>query len=103
MKRRGEERSDVELILGRGIVLAMAHFPSSFWDELEKIGAMAGDLRMKTPGIKMINPPTEDSKQFAFKQLRNSAKPGKFLNKTEPKHLIGPGPSIKQTATLPTG
>lgn len=75
----------------------------AFWDELTKIGAMAGDLRMKTPGIKLTNAPTEDSKQFAFKQLRNSGKPGKFLNKSEPRTLTKPGPSIKQVAPLPTG
>ena len=74
---------------------------NSFWDEIEKISAMAGDLRMKTPGVKLTNPPTEDSKGFAFKQLSNSVKPGKFLNRTEPKHLIGPGPSIQQHATFP--
>jgi hypothetical protein len=74
----------------------------SFWDELTKIAAMAGDLRMKRPGMgKLTNPPTEDSKGFAFKQISNSAKPGKFFNSTKPKQLIGPGPSIKQVATLP--
>jgi len=73
----------------------------AFWDEITKIAALGGDLRMKTPGVKLMNPPTEDSKGFAFKQLNNSMKPGKFLNKTEPKHLTGLGPSIKQHATLP--
>ena len=74
----------------------------SFWDELCKIAAMAGDLRMHSPGTKSLtNPPTEGSKQFAFKQLTSASKPGKFVGKTEPKHLTKPGPSIKQIATLP--
>jgi hypothetical protein len=68
-----------------------------------KTAAMAGDLRVKTPGVNLTNPPTEDSKQVAFKQLSNSMKPGKFVNQTKPKNLVGPGPSIKQIATLPTG
>jgi hypothetical protein len=76
---------------------------TAFFDELEKISAMAGDLRMKHPGMgKLTNPPTEDSKGFAFKQLSNSAKPGKFFNTTKPKQLVAPGPSIKQVAPLPT-
>jgi len=68
-----------------------------------KIAAMAGDLRFKTPGVNLTNPPTEGSKQFAFKQLTTSKKPGKFVSQTKPKNLTGPGPSIRQTATLPTG
>lgn len=74
----------------------------SFWDELEKIGAMGGDLRQTSLGNpKLTNPPTDDSMGFAKKQLTNSSKPGKFLNKVAPKNLVGPGPSIKQRATLP--
>jgi hypothetical protein len=70
--------------------------------EEPKTAAMAGDLRVKSPGMgKLTNPPTEDSKGFAFKQLSNAAKPGKFINKVAPKNLVGPGPSIKQVAPLP--
>lgn len=75
----------------------------AFWDELVKIAAFGGDLRTSTfeGSKKLTNPPTEDSKGFAFKQLSNAQKPGKFLNKVEPKHLVRPGPSIKQVAPLP--
>jgi len=75
----------------------------AFWDELTKIAAFGGDLRVSTfEGSKSLtNPPTEDSKQVAFKNLSNAQKPGKFLNKTEPKHLVRPGPAIKQVAPLP--
>ena len=88
-----EGMKDYEVEGGPGMVEAQ---------EGNKVAAMAGDLRIKNPGMgHLTNPPTEGSKGFAFKQLTNSAKPGKFLNKTEPKHLIKPGPSIKQIAPLP--
>jgi hypothetical protein len=73
----------------------------SFWDELEKIASLTGDLRLKAPGTNLTNSPTEDSKSMAYRQLSNSSGPGKFLNRTEAKHLISPGPSIKQIATIP--
>ena len=69
---------------------------------LSKNAAMAGDLRtLGLGGVKRPPFPTEGSKSLAFKQFRASTKPGKFTNVTQPKHLVRPGPSISQTATLP--
>jgi hypothetical protein len=71
---------------------------------IRKVAAMAGDLRMKGLGdVKRPPFPTEDSKRLPNNLLKNSLKPGKFTTQTQPKHLIRPGPSITQTATLPTG
>lgn len=70
--------------------------------EFKKIGAMAGDLRRK--GLGGVNEPpfpTEDSKQVAEQQLVNAQKPASFATHTMPRHLVRPGPSINQVATLP--
>lgn len=67
----------------------------------EKLGAMAGDLRMKgLGGVKRPPFPTEDSKRHAFGMLRNAQKPGIFTAKAEPKNLIKPGPSFSQLAPM---
>lgn len=71
---------------------------------IRKVAAMAADLRMKGLGnVKRPPFPTEDSKRYASNMLKNSVKPGQFKTQTQPKHLVRPGPSIQQTATLPTG
>lgn len=69
---------------------------------MRKAAAMAADLRMKGLG-KVTRPPfaTEDSKRFAFNQLKNSKSPGYFTTHTQPKHLRRPGPSIQQVAPTP--
>jgi hypothetical protein len=71
--------------------------------EFKKTSAMAGDLRRNgIGGVKEPPFPTEDSKQRAEHQYNMSTKPGQFTNQTQPKHLVRPGPSIHQLATLPT-
>lgn len=68
---------------------------------MRKIAAMAADLRMKgLGGVKRPAFATEDSKQFAFNQLKNSKSPGYFTTQTQPKHLRRPGPSIQQIAPV---
>jgi hypothetical protein len=72
--------------------------------EQTKLGALGGDLRRNgIGGVKRPPMPTEDSKQHAAQQFMNSTKPGKFMNSTQPRHLRGPGPSIHQVSSLPTG
>lgn len=69
---------------------------------IRKVAAMAGDLRMKgLGGVKRPPFPTEDSKNYSSNLLKNSFKPGQFKTHTQPKHLVRPGPSIQQAATLP--
>lgn len=66
---------------------------------MRKVAAFAADLRrLGMGGVRRPAFPTEDSKRTAFGMLRNSSKPGSFGAKTEPKHLIKPGPSIQQLA-----
>lgn len=73
-------------------------------ETMRKVAAMAADLRMKgLGGVKRPPFATEDSKQFAFNQLKNSKAPGNFTTQTQPKHLRRPGPSIQQVAATPTG
>jgi hypothetical protein len=73
-------------------------------DTMRKIAAMAADLRMKgLGGVKRPPFATEDSKQFAFNQLKNSKSPGYFTTQTQQKHLKRPGPSIEQVAPTPGG
>jgi len=71
---------------------------------LRKVAAMATDLRRKGLGG-TERPPfaTEDSKSVANQNLENSSKPGKFLSQSQPRHLRAPGPSIRQSSSLPTG
>jgi len=71
---------------------------------IRKVAAMAADLRMKgLGGVKRPPFATEDSKQYAFNQLKNEKAPGNFTTQTQPKHLRRPGPSISQIAALPGG
>ena len=69
---------------------------------MRKVAAMAADLRMKgLGGVKRPPFATEDSKQFAFNQLKNSKAPGYFTTQTQYKHLRRPGPTIQQVAATP--
>jgi hypothetical protein len=76
---------------------------SALLDELHKIAALGGDLRVSSiPGQKMhlTRPPTEESKRFSFNLLKNTqrlgniAKPGS--TPPQPK-----GPRIDQIAARP--
>lgn len=70
-------------------------------ETMRKVAAMAADLRMKgLGGVKRPPFATEDSKQFAFNQLKNTKAPGYFTTQTQPRHLKKPGPSIKQIAPV---
>lgn len=70
---------------------------------IRKVAAMAADLRMKgIGGVKRPPFATEESKNYSSNLLKNSFKPGQFKTHTQPKHLIRPGKSIQQVATLPT-
>ena len=75
---------------------------ASFLDELEKIGALGADLRMKgLGGVTRPPEPTEESKGNAFNQLKNSQTVGKFTNVAKPTTLVKPGPSIQQLSATP--
>lgn len=75
---------------------------TAFLDELEKIGGLGADLRMKGLGDTMRPPePTEESKNHAFQSLENSQKVGKFQNFAKPHNLVKPGPSIHQISATP--
>lgn len=71
---------------------------------MRKVAAMAADLRRKGLGG-VQRPPfaTEDSKRFANNQLDNSKIPGYYTTHTRQKHLVKPGPSIKQVSATPGG
>jgi hypothetical protein len=74
----------------------------AFLDELEKIGGLGADLRMKGLGNTTRPPePTEDSKNSAFQSLASSQKVGKFQNFAKPQNLVKPGPSIHQLSATP--
>lgn len=74
----------------------------SFFDELEKMGGLGADLRMKgLGGVRRPPEPTELSKGNAFSQLKNSQKVGKFQNTVKPTTLVKPGPSIHQLSATP--
>lgn len=74
----------------------------AFFDELEKIGGLGADLRMKgLGGVRRPPEPTELSKSTAFSQLKNSQKVGKFQNVAKPTTLVKPGPSIHQLSATP--
>jgi len=71
-------------------------------ESIGKTAAMAGDLRRNgIGGVRQPPFPTEDSKQFAEKQLNTSQHTSSFSTHTMPRHLTGTGPSINQTAALP--
>lgn len=71
---------------------------------MRKIAALAADLRMKgLGGVKRPPFATEDSKRFAFNQLRNAKAPGYFTSRTQAKHLYKPGPTIKQISATVGG
>jgi len=75
---------------------------TAFLDELEKIGGLGADLRMKgIGGVTRPPEPTEESKSHAFQSLENSQKVGKFQNFAQPKNLVKPGPSIQQISATP--
>ena len=75
---------------------------ASFLSELEKIGGLATDLRMKgLGGVTRPPEPTEDSKSNAFNALKNSQDVGKFNSVAKPKNLVKPGPSIHQLSPTP--
>jgi len=74
----------------------------AFFEELEKIGGLGADLRMKgLGGVTRPPEPTEESKNNAFTQLKNSQKVGKFQNVVKPTTLVKPGPSIQQLSATP--
>jgi hypothetical protein len=71
-------------------------------DELSKIAALGTDLRMRgLGGVRRPPEPTEESKNNAFNQLKNSQNVGKFQNMAQPKNLVKPGPSIRQLSATP--
>lgn len=66
---------------------------------IRKLAALAGDLRaVQFHGEKRVftNPPTEESKQQAVKQLQKSQRVAQFGQVATPKILRKPGQSISQ-------